>query len=185
MNNNKNISKFLSLVLRHKPESIGITLDENGWVSVTELLEKINAKGTALDKATLQMVVDTNDKKRFTFNEDGTKIRANQGHSITVDLALQTQEPPTVLYHGTVAKHIDAIKKEGLLKMSRQHVHLSKDVETATIVGNRRGKAIILTIDTKAMIEEGYPFYLSENNVWLTDHVPSRFIELSFGGVKK
>jgi putative RNA 2'-phosphotransferase len=185
MNNLKNISKLLSLVLRHQPDYIGITLDENGWVLVTELLEKINKKGTKLDRGTLQIVVDTNDKKRFAFNEDGTKIRANQGHSITVDLALQEQIPPAILYHGTVAKYIDTIKNEGLQKMSRQHVHLSKDVETATIVASRRGKPIILNIDTNAMIEEGYQFYLSENNVWLTDHVPSRFIEFSFDGVKK
>jgi putative RNA 2'-phosphotransferase len=144
---------------------------------VTELLEKINKKGTTVDRATLQIVVDTNDKKRFAFNEDVTMIRANQGHSIEVDLALQVQKPPAMLYHGTVAKFIDSIKKDGLQKMSRQHVHLSKEIETATTVANRRRKPIILTIDTVSMVKEGFAFYLSENNVWLTDQVPSKFIQ--------
>lgn len=173
----KNISKFLSLVLRHTPETIHLQLNENGWADVDELLSKCNKHNKKLDYELLLEVVETNDKKRFSFNEDHTKIRANQGHSINVDLELKEQKPIHFLYHGTVAKFIEPIKKDGLQKMSRQHVHLSKDTETATKVGSRRGKPIILSINAPKMVEDGFKFYLSENGVWLIDNVPVEYIE--------
>jgi putative RNA 2'-phosphotransferase len=172
----KTTSKFLSLILRHKPETIGIQLDENGWANVDELISKINANGKELDFESLENIVLTNDKQRFSFNDDLTMIRANQGHSIEVDLALEPALPPEKLYHGTVAKFLEAIKENGLQKMSRQHVHLSHDISTAQKVGSRRGKPVILTILANEMKEEGFTFFLSENGVWLCDHVPSKFI---------
>jgi putative RNA 2'-phosphotransferase len=173
----KNISKFLSLVLRHAPETIHLQLDENGWADVDELINKCIEHNTKLDYEVLLEVVETNDKKRFSFNEENTKIRANQGHSIHIDLELKEQKPTNVLYHGTVAKFIESIKKEGLQKMSRHHVHLSKDTETAIKVGSRRGKPIILAVNAPKMVADGFKFYLSENGVWLTDHVPAKYIE--------
>ena len=176
MKNNKikKISKYLSLLLRHQPEKIGLSLDNNGWASVAEILNHPEINFIMVD---LEEVVATNDKKRFSFNEDKTKIRANQGHSIKgIDLELEVKTPPAFLYHGTVAKFLSAIKKEGLQKMNRQHVHLSADRETAVKVGSRRGKPIILSIQSGAMHKEGYAFYLSANDVWLTDEVPSKFI---------
>jgi len=173
----KNISKFLSLILRHSPETIGLQLDENGWADVTELITKAATHGQVFDKATLEMVVAGNDKQRFAFNEDRTRIRANQGHSINVELNLVAQEPPEVLYHGTVAKFLGNIQQEGLLKMSRQHVHLSKERATAEKVGSRRGVPVILTVRSGQMFRDGIAFYLSENGVWLTDAVPAKYIE--------
>jgi putative RNA 2'-phosphotransferase len=173
----KHISKLLSLVLRHQPEKIGITLDENGWTPVNILIEKINQQGIRLDKELLETVVTTNDKKRFAFNDDKTLIRANQGHSVAVDLELPPAIPPEYLYHGTVPASLAAIQKEGLKKMSRQHLHLSADKETATKVGSRRGVPVILTIKTGQMHRAGFIFYLSENGVWLTEAVPPQYIE--------
>lgn len=173
----RKISKFLSFILRHKPDELGITLDEHGWTSVAVLLEKINRNHDSLSLDELEYVVATNAKKRFAFNEDKTKIRANQGHSVNIDLALQPKEPPTLLYHGTVEKFMEAIKATGLQKRSRQHVHLSADKETATNVGSRRGKPIILTIKSGEMYAKNYTFYQSENGVWLTDEVPVVFID--------
>jgi len=173
----KNISKFLSLVLRHSPETIGLKLDENGWADVAELIEKCNKKGNTLDLELLDYVVSNNDKKRFAFNADKTKIRASQGHSISVELNLNEREPLEFLYHGTVDKFLENIRKEGLQKMSRQHVHLSKDHETAIKVGSRRGAPQILTIRSGEMHKDGFKFYLSENNVWLTDEVPAKYIQ--------
>jgi len=145
---------------------------------VKELIEKANKHNVKFSIVTLKDIVDTNDKKRFAFNNDKTKIRANQGHSITtIDLKLEPIEPPEYLYHGTVGKFMQAIKVDGLQKMSRQHVHLTSELETAVKVGNRRGQAIILTIKAKEMHEKGNPFYQSENGVWLTDTVPAEFIE--------
>jgi putative RNA 2'-phosphotransferase len=172
----KNISKFLSLILRHSPETIKINLDENGWANVDELIEKSNKHNQVFNFETLQIVVETNDKKRFQFNADKTKIRASQGHSIIVDLDLPVTKAPDILYHGTVAKFIESIQKTGLQKMSRQFVHLSIDVETANIVALRRGKPIILSINAKQMQEDGLVFYLSENKVWLTNEVPTKYI---------
>ncbi|MBS7232747.1 RNA 2'-phosphotransferase [Flavobacterium psychroterrae] len=175
----KNISKFLSLVLRHSPETINLKLDENGWADVEELIEKCSKKGNSLNAELLDYVVENNDKKRFAFNEDKTKIRASQGHSITVELNLNEAEPSEFLYHGTVGKFLENIKKEGLQKMSRQHVHLSKDKETAIKVGGRRGIPQILTVKSGEMFKDGFKFYLSENNVWLTDEVPPKYIQFT------
>jgi putative RNA 2'-phosphotransferase len=172
----KHISKFLSLVLRHQPQEIGLQLNENGWANVQELLTKMNAYGIAVDRTLLNTVVETNDKKRFAFNEDYTLIRASQGHSVEVELQLNEVPPPELLYHGTVQKFLAAIKQEGLKNMSRQHVHLSKDKETAVKVGSRRGAPIILTVQSGAMHKDGYQFYLSENGVWLTNGVPAHYI---------
>ncbi len=175
----KSVSKFLSLVLRHSPETIGLKLDENGWADITELILKCNNKGGQNQMTTelLDYVVENNDKKRFAFNEDKTKIRASQGHSISVELNLKETEPSDFLYHGTVEKFLENIKNEGLQRMSRQHVHLSKDRETAVKVGSRRGIPQILTIRSREMHKDGFKFYLSENNVWLTDEVPVKYID--------
>ncbi|MBW1294584.1 RNA 2'-phosphotransferase [Aquimarina litoralis] len=175
--NNKQISKFLSLILRHNPGKIGLVLDENGWADVNELLEKANKDRHQLTLEILKEVVVTNDKKRFAFNDDETKIRANQGHSVKVDLEYTPIEPPEFLYHGTVGKFREAIKKQGLLKMSRHHVHLSEERETATRVGARRGVPIILSVRSGEMHRNGIKFYQSDNGVWLTDNVPPEYIE--------
>jgi putative RNA 2'-phosphotransferase len=175
--NNKKISKMMSLVLRHKPSHIGVQLDENGWVSVKELINGIKNKGVSINEVLLKEIVEGNDKQRFIFSDDGLNIRANQGHSIEVDVQLNQVEPPEVLYHGTVQKFIENIKKEGLIKMNRLHVHLSKDKETAVKVGSRRGQPIILEIDAASMHKEGISFFLSENGVWLTDFVSSDYIK--------
>lgn len=173
----KHISKFLSLVLRHNPEKAGIVLDSNGWVSVYELIEKCNTRKIAINFELLKTLVLTNDKQRFTFNDDQTKIRANQGHSVTIDLELDPQQPPNLLYHGTVEKYVNLIRKEGLKKMQRMHVHLSKDLDTAVKVGSRRGKPVILKIQAGKMHTDGFAFYLSQNGVWLCDEVPVKYIE--------
>ena len=170
------ISKLLSLVLRHSPETIGISLDENGWVATEELLDKLAAHNEPVTIAELKEVVSTNSKQRFAFNTDHTRIRANQGHSVQVELGLVAAVPPEYLYHGTVDKFLDAIRAGGLQKMSRQHVHLSADTETATKVALRRGKPVILTVNSGDMHRAGRLFYLSENGVWLTDEVQVDFI---------
>lgn len=171
----KKLSKFLSYILRHNPDSIGLKLDENGWADVNDILNKPNMRFNIDD---LEEVVRTNDKQRFSFSDDKTKIRANQGHSLkTVDLNLKTQKPPQFLYHGTVAKFIPEIKLQGLKKMSRQHVHLSKDRDTATKVGSRRGKPVILSVRALDMHEKGHQFFISDNGVWLIDAVLPEFID--------
>ncbi|MBQ0152603.1 MAG: RNA 2'-phosphotransferase [Chryseobacterium sp.] len=173
----KKVSKFLSLILRHQPETIQLKLDEQGWANVEELRSKSSKKGIYFTLKELDEVVETNDKKRFIFNEDKTKIRANQGHSIDIDLALKPQQPPDYLYHGTADVNVASILEKGIEKRNRQHVHLSQDKETATKVGMRHGKPIILTIRTGKMHEEGTLFYLFENGVWLTDFVDAKCIE--------
>ena len=170
-------SKFLSLILRHQPETIGITLDPQGWVAVETLLSQLAAHGQPVSLPLLQHVVSTNDKQRFAFSPDGTQIRANQGHSIDVELGLQAVTPPDLLYHGTVEEFLAFIHADGLRKMSRQHVHLSADLETATKVGGRRGKPLILVVRAGELHAAGHAFYRSENGVWLTDHVPPSFID--------
>ena len=171
-------SKFLSFVLRHKPEAIGLSLDDNGWADINELIRKAgdSHEPSALDRQLIQEVVDTSDKKRFIISEDGQSIRANQGHSINVDLQLVAVAPPETLYHGTATRFLDSILREGLKPQNRQHVHLSTDIATATAVGQRYGKPVILTIAALSMQEQGYKFYLSENGVWLTESVPSTFL---------
>ncbi len=175
--NIKRVSKLMSLILRHQPDVIGVKLDENGWLGVDELIQGINRKGINFDFEQLQVVVDQNDKKRFSFNDDQTKIRANQGHSVKVDVELKASTPPDILFHGTVERFMDSIREMGLIPKSRLHVHLSADLETAQKVGGRRGKPVILKIDTKSMVENGHVFYRSKNGVWLTDQVPANFIK--------
>jgi len=167
----------MSLVLRHQPEYINLQLDENGWAQVDDLITGINKKGVRLDRPLLEEVVKQNDKQRFIISDDGLRIRANQGHSINIDLALTPVEPPAFLFHGTVSKFMNAIKKEGLLKMTRQHVHLSEEMETAVNVGGRRGKPIVLTVRTGEMHKDGVEFFQSKNGVWLTDHVAPNYID--------
>ncbi len=174
----KHMSKFLSLVLRHKPKYINLELDENGWAEVDELIEKAKSRHMHFSFDELIEVVTTNDKQRFSFNQNNTKIRANQGHTVkTVDLKFEPKQPPEFLYHGTVDKFLESIKTSGLDKRRRQHVHLSEERETAIKVGSRRGVPIILSIRALEMHRKGYEFYCSENKVWLTDHVPTEFIE--------
>lgn len=168
------ISKFLSLVLRHKPEEIGIVLDSNGWASINEIISKTNEYNLDFDK--IKEVVETNDKNRFTISNDQSKIRANQGHSISVDLDLKEKEPPEILYHGTATRFIESIRKQGLCAQERNHLHLSDNIKTAMEVGQRYGKPIILKIHAHEMYIEGAKFYLSENDVWLTKNVPIKFI---------
>lgn len=173
----KRVSKFLSLVLRHKPETIGINLDEQGWASTRTLLTKAHYKNLSLSMEQLKEVVETNDKKRFSFSEDYSKIRANQGHSLQVDLGLLPQEPPEILYHGTAVRNLPFIMKEGIQKRNRQHVHLSPDVPTAEKVGSRHGQPVVLQIRAAEMSRAGKKFFLSENGVWLTDEVTPDYIK--------
>lgn len=170
-------SKFISLILRHKPDVIGITLDEHGWANVEDLIAGI-AKTRIFNATMLDEIVATDEKQRYSFNEDKTLIRANQGHSIPVDVELAECVPPAVLYHGTGKKYVQSINEIGLIPKSRLYVHLSADIETATKVGVRHGEVCIYTIDTTAMIKEGYKFYLSANGVWLTKEVPNKYISL-------
>lgn len=172
-------SVFLSLVLRHKPEAAGITLDEHGWAEVSELLDGINATGRKIDMEMLEEIVRTDEKGRYSLK---TLIRANQGHSAPVDVELKETVPPEVLYHGTATKSLEAIRKEGIKPMNRLYVHLSKDLETATKVGARHGECVILKLNTKKMVEDGVKFYLSENGVWLTKYVDVKYIEGEVNG---
>jgi len=172
------ISKFLSLVLRHKPETIGLELDEAGWTNVDALIQKLNQNGKTIDFKILEEVVKTNNKKRFAFNEDKTQIRASQGHSIEIDHGFEAMAPPDVLFHGTAAKNVDSILQSGLDKRNRHHVHLSADLETALMVGKRHGKPVIFEVAALKMHEEGMPFYKSENAVWLTELVPAKYLLL-------
>ncbi len=171
------VSKFLSLVLRHQPEIIGLQLDGEGWLVIDQLIENANRHGRRLSLELIHEVVAQNDKRRFALSEDGLRIRANQGHSVEgVELNLAPVDPPEVLYHGTVAAFLPGIQAQGLLKRSRNHVHLSADIETAKKVGARRGKPIVLTIAAARMAAEGHRFYLSANDVWLVEAVPPQFI---------
>ena len=176
-NRTKRISKFLSLVLRHDPAKIGLKLDDSGWTEINDLLEKL-PRNLGVNREILDHVVETNNKKRFAYSEDGQRIRASQGHSIKVELGYEPVEPPKFLYHGTVPRFLEAIQENGLKAMSRHDVHLSKDLETAVNVGNRRGNAIILTVKSGEMHRQGHQFFVSENGVWLTGAVPPEFIEI-------
>jgi putative RNA 2'-phosphotransferase len=170
-------SKFLSLILRHEPERVGLKLGEAGWVNVTELLDALKRHGRALTFDQLKHLVATSDKKRFAFSEDEQHIRANQGHSVEVDLQYTPQTPPEVLYHGTAARFLPSIREKGLLKMARHHVHLSAETKATIQVGARHGKPVLLTIRAGDMLREGHVFYCSTNGVWLVETVPSQFIE--------
>ena len=168
------VSKYISLILRHKPETIGISLDEHGWANVKDLIDGVN-KTHKLDMKMLEEIVETDDKQRYSFNEDKTKIRANQGHSIDVDVELEEAVPPEMLWHGTGIKYMKSIDAEGLISKSRLYVHLSADPNTAIEVGKRHGTPMIYCIDALRMHNDGYKFYKSKNGVWLTKHVPTEY----------
>jgi putative RNA 2'-phosphotransferase len=170
------LSKFLSFVLRHKPDAIGLVLDAQGWVSVDELVQKGNAAGTRFSRDNLLQVVETSDKKRFSVSADGQRIRAAQGHSVSVELGLLRREPPPVLYHGTATRFVESILSEGLKPQKRQQVHLSADVATAERVGQRHGKPVIFKIEALHMHQLGFEFFLADNGVWLIDQVPPDFL---------
>ena len=176
------LSKFISLILRHKPDIVGICLDEHGWASVNALISGINRTGKYIDIKLLEDIVDTDDKNRYSFNDDKTKIRANQGHSVCVNVELRECVPPDTLYHGTAIRFVNNIMSEGIKPMSRLYVHLSADIDTAISVGKRHGEHTVLTIDTKRMVSDGIKFYLSQNGVWLTKFVDWKYItSLSLG----
>jgi putative RNA 2'-phosphotransferase len=175
-------SKLVSRILRHDPASVGLRLDPGGWVAVDDLLAALQRRGHRVDRALLEHVVATNDKKRFAFDETGARIRASQGHSIGVDLGLTPVVPPAELYHGTPERTAPVIAREGIRKMGRDHVHLSPDVATATRVGARRGRPYVFVVDAAAMHSDGHVFFLSENGVWLTDQVPSGYLRPAGAG---
>lgn len=171
------VSKYLSLILRHKPETIGIVLDKHGWADVKQLIKGVTVNYPEFSMDILEEIVATDEKQRYSFNEDHTKIRANQGHSIPVDLELQPVEPPECLYHGTGKKYVYNIWNEGLISKSRQHVHLSKDFTTAISVGKRHGEPAVFTVKSGEMYRQGFIFYKSVNGVWLTERVPPEYLE--------
>lgn len=169
-------SKFMSLVLRHEPEKFGLTPNAQGWIRIDDLLEAAHKAGLALTREQLHIVVDQNEKQRFALSPDGSMIRARQGHSIQIDLGLVAIEPPELLYHGTAERFLASIRAQGLLRQARQHVHLSADAVTATKVGQRHGKAVVLVVESGRMQQDGFVFYQSENGVWLVDAVPSQYV---------
>ncbi len=172
------ISKLISLALRHKPEALGLSIDEHGWVNVEELIIGVRQKVRNFDRETLDLIVETNNKRRYSYDESGKRIRANQGHSIPVDVELKAMTPPDVLYHGTATRFAEAIQTEGLKPMTRLYVHLSADRETAIAVGKRHGKPMVFLVDAKRMAENGHQFFLSENGVWLTKKVPAEYLSI-------
>ena len=172
----KSLSKFLSLILRHEPERIGLILDDAGWASIDALLENATASGRSMTREQLEIVVVTSDKKRFAISEDGLRIRANQGHSIDVALGLLPVEPPEVLYHGTATRFLESILAAGLDKRERHHVHLTNDLDIAKSVGQRYGTVVVLTVAAARMHADGHVFFRSENGVWLTDAVPPHYL---------
>lgn len=174
----KRISKFLSLVLRHRPDLIHIQLDDNGWADVNLLISNAQIKGFALSNELLKTIVDTNDKRRFILDKKLNRIRATQGHSVSVELEYEARKPPEILYHGTSAQFLESILLTGLNKQSRQHVHLSTDMDIVLSIGKRTGKPIVIEVFAGIMYNDGYLFYLSDNNVWLTDNVPNRYLNL-------
>lgn len=172
------LSKLISYILRHKPDSIGLNLDSEGWAIIDDLINKCNASGNSLDKNILIELVKDNDKKRFSISADGHRIRANQGHSIPVNLSLTEQEPPSILYHGTSNRYLSSILKSGLKPQSRHHVHLSTNEITALRVGQRHGEPALLKIESYYMYSEGFKFFITTNSIWLTDHVPPEYLSL-------
>jgi len=174
----KKNSKLLSLVLRHRPELIGITLDGAGWASVPDLLDALRRFGEPLSREELTRLVETSDKKRFALDPETDRIRANQGHSVAVDLALTAVEPPPVLYHGTALRFLESIQRQGLLKGERHQVHLHADRKLATAVGGRHGKPVILIVDAAALHKDGATFYVTDNGVWLTETVPPAYFSV-------
>lgn len=179
MKTNDRISTFISLVLRHNPKAAGIRLDDNGWAGVEDLLLGVSKNYALLTMETLEVIVAMDTKQRYTFNEDKTKIRANQGHSIKVDVELVETAPPAILYHGTAEKSLDSIMKTGLSGRTRQYVHLSDNKGTALAVGTRHGAPVILEVDAKKMAKDGHPFFLSKNGVWLCRFVPVEYLKIT------
>ena len=179
MPNDKAVSKFLSYVLRHKPEAAGVTLDPAGWVAIDALIASAERAGRELSREDLERITRENDKKRFTISPDGLRIRAAQGHSVEVDLGLMPVIPPDTLFHGTADRNVEAILAEGLKPQSRQHVHLSPDVQTARKVGARHGKPVILTIASHEAHDQGQIFWQAENGVWLTNALDPKFLTLA------
>ena len=175
MNRNNSTSKFISLILRHRPEVIGITLDEHGWANVDELLAGIN-RTRPLDMTGLEEIVRTDEKQRYSFNAGKTKIRANQGHSVPVDVELQPVTPPALLYHGTGEKYVSSIEARGLIPKTRLYVHLSGDYDTARKVGARHGKPRVYQVHAARMAADGYEFFRSVNGIWLTKAVPQLYL---------
>ncbi|BDI14317.1 putative RNA 2'-phosphotransferase [Nostoc cf. commune SO-36] len=175
------ISKYLSKYLRHTPDAIGIKLAPGGWVALDDLLTACATNKFPITHEELQAVVESNEKQRFSFDSTGNLIRANQGHSVKVDLQLEPVVPPDKLYHGTGHKSVESIMQTGLCKMSRHHVHLSKDIATAQTVGARHGKAVVFAVNTGAMHQAGYIFYCSANGVWLVDYVPPEYLKFKLG----
>ena len=172
------MSMFLSLGLRHRPQEAGITLDEHGWADVEELIKGVCATGRHLDRALLEKIVVQDQKQRYSFSPDGKLIRANQGHSVPVDVELQVKEPPEYLFHGTAVRFLEQIRKEGLLPMSRLYVHLSQDKDTALKVGKRHGSPVVLKVSSGQMHRAGHRFFLSENGVWLIKAVGPEYFEV-------
>lgn len=170
--------KFIALILRHKPETIGITLDEHGWANVDDLIAGIQRTRPGFNMDILEEIVRTNNKRRYSFNADHTKIRANQGHSIPVDVELREAVPPEILYHGTGEKAVSSIIEQGLLPGNRLHVHMSTDIQTAITVGTRHGKPFVFRVQARHMQEDGFRFFLSENGVWLTKTVPPAYLSI-------
>lgn len=179
MKSNDRLSVFISLVLRHQPDAAGITLDEHGWADVNELIRGINGTGRFIDLDLLEKIVREDKKNRYGFDEGHTRIRANQGHSIAVDVELKKMLPPDVLYHGTATRFMESIKTKGLKPMSRLYVHLSKDYDTALKVGKRHGEPVVIKVDAAGMCRDGADFYLSENGVWLTKYVDPGYLSIN------
>lgn len=173
-----NISKYMSLILRHKPDVIGIELDEHGWANVNDLISGIEKDNHGFNFELLEEIVRSDSKQRYSFNDDKSFIRANQGHSINVDVELKEKEPLEYLYHGTGEKYVKSINQDGLIPKSRLYVHLSKDIKTAENVGKRHGKEVVYRINSGQMYRDGYKFYLSENGIWLTKEVPMKYLEM-------
>lgn len=172
------ISKYISMILRHKPEEVGIELDENGgWVNVSDLIDALDYKGVQLTAETLDEIVYHNTKDRLSFNEDHSRVRANYGHSIPVLIDLEPVIPPVVLYHGTALKYLESIKRQGIVSKTRQYVHLADELETAKLVAIRHGKPVILNVYALKMNENGFKFYKAANGIWLTDHVPLEYFK--------
>lgn len=174
----KKLSKFLSLVLRHKPEIIGLTLDPAGWARVDDLVARANANGVRFDRDDLTRIISTGGKMRLSVSLDGQFVRASHGHSVLIDLGLTVKEPPEFLFHGTADRFVDSIMLNGLKPQRRRHVHLTADAEAASKIGQRHGKPIVISVQTGKMILDGFEFYRADNGIWLTDQVPPQFLSI-------
>ena len=170
------LGRFMTYLLRHHPEAAGLTLDSEGWTDVDALIEGMNKAGRNIDRETLERIVAENNKKRYTLSEDKKRIRANQGHSVDVNVEMEKRDPPDKLYHGTADRFLESIKEKGILRMARQYVHLSPDIPTAVNVGRRHGKPVVLVIDTVKMRADGFVFRISANGVWQSEDIPFEYV---------